>query len=97
MGIVISLLVVAVGAIMRFAVTVQGHGFNVHTTGVILIVVGIIGAILSIAYWASWGGFGGGAAWRRTTVVGTQAPRTTVVGTEAPVVSSERTVVHEVQ
>jgi hypothetical protein len=85
MGIVVSLLLIAVGAIMRFAVTVQGHGFNVHTTGVILIIVGILGAILSIAYWASWGGFGGGGVWRRTTVV----------GTEAPVVSTDRTVVRE--
>src|ERR1700728_1114168 len=59
MGIVASLLVIAVGAIMRFAVTVAGHGFNVHTAGVILIIVGIIGAILSIGYRASWGGFGG--------------------------------------
>ena len=51
------MLLIAVGAIMRFAVTVQGYGFNVHTTGVILIVMGIVGAILSIVYWASWGGF----------------------------------------
>jgi hypothetical protein len=49
---------IAAGAIMRFAVTVQGHGFNVHTTGVVLMIVGAVGAVLSIAFWASWGGFG---------------------------------------
>jgi hypothetical protein len=93
MGIVISLLVIAVGAIMRFAVTVKGHGFNVHTTGVILIIVGIIGAVLSIVYWASWGGFSHNASRnglsRRTTVVSTQAPVGTVVHTDQPVVSHE--------
>jgi hypothetical protein len=92
MGIVVSLLVIAVGAIMRFAVTVAGHGFNVHTAGVVLIIVGIIGAMLSIGYWASWGGFGGSGVRRRTTVVGTEAP---LVSTEAPLVSTERTVVRE--
>ena len=58
MGIVISLLMIAAGAIMRFAVTVKGNGFNVGTTGMVLMVVGAIGAVLSIVFWASWGGFG---------------------------------------
>ena len=80
MGIVVSLLLIAVGAIMRFAVTVKGHGFNVHTTGVILIIVGILGTVISIGFWASWGGFG-----RRGAVTG--GPGT--------VVSAERTVVRE--
>jgi len=93
MGIVVSMLLIAVGAVMRFAVTVQGHGFNVHTTGVILIVIGIIGAILSIVYWASWGGFGHNGITRRTTVVSTQAPVATVVSTQAPVANGQRPVV----
>ena len=58
MGIVVSLLMIAAGAIMRFAVTVEGNGFNVGTVGMILMIVGAIGVVLSIAYWASWGGFG---------------------------------------
>ena len=74
MGIVVSMLLIAVGAVMRFAVTVKGHGFNVHTTGIILIVIGVVSAILSIVYWASWGGFRRGGAARRTTVVSTQGP-----------------------
>lgn len=64
MGITTSLILIAAGAIMRFAVTAQATGFSVHTVGVILMIVGIVGAILSIAFWASWGGFN-----RRTTVV----------------------------
>ncbi len=66
MGIVVSMLMIAGGAIMRYAVTVEGDGFNVGTVGMILMVVGGIGAVLSVAYWASWGGFS-----RRTTVAGT--------------------------
>ncbi len=72
MGIVVSMLMITAGAVMRYAVTVQGNGFNVHTTGMILMVVGVISAILSIAFWASWGGFG-----HRTAVVG-GAERTVV-------------------
>lgn len=60
---------IAVGAIMRFAVSAQGKGFNVHTAGMVLMVVGIIGAILSVAFWASWASWGGvgrgGRRWRR--------------------------------
>jgi hypothetical protein len=47
MGLAVVLIVV--GAIMRFAVTVTTSGFNVHKVGDILFVVGIILAILSIA------------------------------------------------
>jgi hypothetical protein len=60
MGITTSLILIAAGAIMRFAVTAQASGFSVHTVGVILMIVGIVGAILSIAFWASWGGFRAG-------------------------------------
>jgi hypothetical protein len=66
MGIGVSLILIAVGAVLAFAVSVTGHGFNVHTIGVILLVVGAIGALLSMIFWSSWGGVGGS---RRTTVV----------------------------
>jgi len=57
MGLVLSILLIAAGAIMRFAVTTQASGWNVHTAGVVLMVVGALGAVLSIIFWASWGGF----------------------------------------
>ena len=85
MGIVTSMFLIAAGAVMRFAVTVQGHGFNVHTTGVVLMIVGAIGAVLSIAFWASWRGFG---HYHRGTVL---AGQRTVVST--PVQQTEREVV----
>jgi hypothetical protein len=74
---------IATGAIMRFAVTAQAKGFNVHTAGVVLMIVGIVGAVLSIAFWASWGGFGRGGQ------------RRTILSGPSTVVSSERTVVRE--
>jgi hypothetical protein len=44
---------IAVGAILRFAITSSGssHGLNVHTVGVILILVGVLGLVLSLVVW----------------------------------------------
>lgn len=58
MGIGVSLLLIAAGAVLTFAVHVSGHGFNLHTIGIILLVVGAIGALLSMIFWSSWGGAG---------------------------------------
>jgi len=67
MGVGTSLVLIAIGAILRFAVTVSTHGFNIHTIGVILMVVGAIGLVLSLMFWSSWGGPAG--VRRRTTYV----------------------------
>jgi hypothetical protein len=51
MRIGVSLVLIALGAILRFAVTVHNpHGFNYHTAGVILMVVGAIGLVVT-AIW----------------------------------------------
>jgi hypothetical protein len=49
-GLATSIVVFALGAVLRFAVTVNTlqHGFNVHTIGVILMIVGVVGAVLSL-------------------------------------------------
>jgi uncharacterized YccA/Bax inhibitor family protein len=65
-GIGVSLLLIAVGAVLAFAVSVTGHGFNIHTIGIILLVVGAIGGLISVFFWSSWGGVGGT---RRETVI----------------------------
>jgi Domain of unknown function (DUF6458) len=67
MGIGVSLILIAAGAILTWAVTATASGINIHTVGVILLVIGIIGLVLSMVFWAGWRGFGGGS--RRTTVV----------------------------
>ena len=49
-GLAASIVVFAVGAVLDFAVTVNPnqHGFNIHTVGIILMIVGAVGAILSL-------------------------------------------------
>lgn len=68
MGFSTSIVVIAVGAILRFAVSVTTTGFNLHTIGLILIIVGALSLVLSIAFWNSWGGFGGGGTRRQKRV-----------------------------
>jgi hypothetical protein len=58
MGIGVSLVLIAGGAILTWAVETSVSGLNINTVGVILMVVGIIGLILSLVFWSSWGGFG---------------------------------------
>lgn len=65
MGIGASLFLIAIGAIMAFAINVDSDAFDIDTIGVILMIVGIVGALLSMMFWSSWGGFGN----RRETVV----------------------------
>lgn len=80
MGIGVSLILIAVGAVLAFAVHVTTSGFNVNTVGYILLVVGAIGALISLVFWSSWGGVGGS---RRTVVEdGPVARRRTVVEDE---------------
>ena len=64
MGLSTSLFLIAVGAILAFAVNVTTEGFDIDTIGVILMIVGGLGAMLSLLFWGSWGGFG-----RRDVVV----------------------------
>ncbi len=73
MGIGTSIFLIAVGAILAFAVNVSTSGFNLQTIGWILMIVGGIGVLLSLIFWGSWGGFGGA---RRTVV---ERPGRTVV------------------
>ena len=54
MGIGTSILLIAVGAVLRFAVTVSTHGFNIHTIGVILMIVGVVGLLLSLLWLTAW-------------------------------------------
>jgi hypothetical protein len=57
MGLGTSIVVFAIGAILRFATTVHSTSFNIHTIGVILMIVGAVGFVLSLVFWSSWGGF----------------------------------------
>jgi len=65
MGIGVSLILIAVGAILVWAVEAQVSGVDITAIGWILLIVGAAGALLSLIFWTSWGGFG---THRRETV-----------------------------
>jgi hypothetical protein len=65
----VSLLLIAVGAILVWAVNATVSGLELTTIGWILMAVGFVGALLSLIFWSSWGGIGGPAGGRRRTVV----------------------------
>lgn len=67
MGIGVSLLLIAAGAILLWGVTGEVAGIDIDAIGVILMVIGLIGGLLSLIFWSSWGGPGGMR--RRTTYV----------------------------
>ena len=75
MGISASLLLSAAGAVLIWAVNATVSGVNIHTVGVILLIVGIIGFVISAFYWSSWGGFHGVAATTTVTREEHPAPR----------------------
>ena len=56
-----SLFLIAVGAILTFAVNADISGIEISTVGIILMIVGAIGLLVSLLYW--------GPARRRRAVV----------------------------
>ena len=56
MGLGVSLFLIAVGAILTFAINATVSGVNIDTVGWILMIVGAVGILLSLAFWSSWGG-----------------------------------------
>jgi hypothetical protein len=67
MGVVISLILIAAGAILVWGVNAESTDFNVDAVGVILMIVGFVAFLLSLMMWRSvWGP--GAFASRRTYV-----------------------------
>jgi hypothetical protein len=62
MGFSVSLILIAVGAVLLYATTFTAIGW-------IPLIVGAVGILLSLVFWSAWGGFGGAAGGRRTTVI----------------------------
>ncbi len=58
MGIGVSLLLIAVGAILTWAVSADVSGVDLNTVGIILMIVGAVGGLISLVFWSSWGGIG---------------------------------------
>jgi len=54
MGIGTSIFLIAVGAIMRYAVTATTSGFSIHTAGLILMILGIVGLVVSLIWMTTY-------------------------------------------
>jgi hypothetical protein len=90
MGIPVSLILIAVGAILAFAINQQpGASVDIDVVGWILMIVGLVGLLLSLLLWERFGpgywgwhrgpgpygpGPGGQGYGRRRTVVEEDAP-----------------------
>ena len=48
-----SIFLIAVGAILRYAVTATVSGINITTVGLILMIVGVIGLVISLFFLSS--------------------------------------------
>jgi hypothetical protein len=68
MGIGVSLFLIAVGAILAWAVDVTTSGLDINMVGIILMVVGGIGLLLSLLFWSSFSPYGRGRD-QQTTVI----------------------------
>ncbi len=53
MGVAMSIVMIAVGAILRFAVSVTTTGFNLHSIGLILMIL-VPSASAPITFWSAW-------------------------------------------
>jgi hypothetical protein len=54
MGIGTSILLIAVGAILKFAVTASVSGIKLEVVGLILMIAGAVGLVASLLWSASW-------------------------------------------
>ncbi|MGE0227661.1 MAG: DUF6458 family protein [Dehalococcoidia bacterium] len=55
----LSLFLIAVGAVLAFAVTTTVTGVDIATVGLILMAVGFAGMLLSLLFWTSFSPMGG--------------------------------------
>lgn len=62
----ISIALIAVGAILTFALEREADGINLDTVGIILMLVGILGLVVSALFWSTWSPY---SRERRSTVI----------------------------
>ena len=94
MGIGVSVFLIALGAILAFAVEFQVSGLDINTVGIILLIVGVIGLVTSFMFWDR---MGFGTSSRRTVtrdsvVDGVAAAPTQTAVRERTVVRDDRVV-----
>ena len=75
MGLGVGIFLLAVGAVLAFAIHVTTNGaLNIQVIGYILMGAGALGIVLSMMFWSSWGGFS-----RRAAVDPAGGTRTTTI------------------
>ncbi|MFN8506114.1 MAG: DUF6458 family protein [Dehalococcoidia bacterium] len=67
MGMGVSIFLIAIGAILAFAINYTASGIDINAVGVILMVVGGIGLALSMLFWSSFAPFPMGGTRTTTT------------------------------
>lgn len=73
MGLGVGIFLIAVGAILAFAVNAHTNGVDLYTIGWILMGVGLGSILLSLLFWSTWAGPGYFGR-RRTTYVDEGGP-----------------------
>jgi Domain of unknown function (DUF6458) len=53
-GIGTSIFLIAIGAILRYAVNAEVSGVEIQTVGLILMVAGVLGLVISLLYMTMW-------------------------------------------
>jgi hypothetical protein len=68
MGLGVGIFLIAVGAILAFAVNDTSGAVDIQTVGWILLAVGFASVLLSMIFWSTWAGPGYWTSRRRTYV-----------------------------
>ena len=58
MGLGVGIFLIAIGAILAFAVNSTSGAVDIHTVGWILLAVGFASVLLSLLFWQTWAGPG---------------------------------------
>jgi hypothetical protein len=54
-GIGVSLILIAFGAILTWGVSSEPEGLDLTVVGVVLMLVGLVGFLLTMLFWTDWG------------------------------------------
>ncbi len=49
-----AIVLIAVGAVLKWAVTAHVNGFDIQTAGTVIFIVGLLGLVLAIMYTFWW-------------------------------------------
>jgi hypothetical protein len=70
----LSIFLMVLGAIMAFAIKATTPGINVHSLGIILLLIGLVGLLYSLLFWSSFSRWGPSSTVRRRRTVIQERP-----------------------